>query len=555
LRNGGFYLQAVCGLIAVRKKARQKSIVQLFIGVSRLVDSPRASGILLHPTSLPGSFGIGDLGPEAYRFADFLASTGQSLWQILPLGHISYGNSPYTCLSAFGGNPYLISPEDLVEEGLLDPSDIENPPPFPSHRVDYGWVISYKTDLLHKSFHRFKDRYSTKYPSGFYAFSEGNAFWLEDYALFTALKGAHDDQGWVDWEERATQRDPKALVEWRNKLNEEIQFSKYVQYVFFKQWHSLKSYCHQKGIRIVGDIPVYVAHDSAEVWAHRELFYLDEQGNPLVVAGVPPDYFSATGQRWGSPIYRWEAMAQSGYRWWIDRFRINFSLVDIVRLDHFRGFEAYWEIPTTEPTAVKGRWVKGPGIDLFKAVKAALGNVEMIAEDLGIITPEVDALREELGFPGMGVLQMAFGNDPKASAYRPHNHTKNCAVYTATHDHNTTVGWFTAEPGTQTTQTREEVKKEREYALKYLGTDGQEIHWDLIRLALGSVARLAIFPLQDVLGLGTGARMNLPGTSQDNWEWRFTAEMLTPTIRDRLRELTRIYERSPNHLVEGMVIL
>ena len=506
---------------------------------------PRASGILLHPTSLPGRFGIGDLGPEAYQFVDFLVSTGQSYWQILPLGHTSYGNSPYMCLSAFGGNPYLISLEKLVEEDLLDQVDIENPPDFPGDRVDYGWAISYKMPLLEKSFEKFKEKSSTSYPEDFYTFSETNAFWLEDYALFTSLKEAHNGQVWTEWEEGALTRRLDALVQWRNKLADNIQFWKYVQYQFFKQWLALKSYCHGKGIRIIGDIPVYVAHDSAEVWAHRKQFHLDEEGNPLVVAGVPPDYFSATGQRWGNPIYRWDMMAKRGYRWWTDRFRTNFTLVDMVRLDHFRGFQAYWEIPAAEPTAVRGRWVKGPAIALFNAVKDALGNLPMIAEDLGIITPEVDNLREQLGLPGMRILQMAFGNDPKAPEYRPHNHIVNCAVYTATHDHNTTVGWFTSKPGTQTTQTADEVEKEREYALKYLGSDGSEIHWDFIRLALSSVARIAIFPLQDILGLGTEARMNLPGTSQGNWKWRFTNDMLTPEIKARLTELTRVFERSP----------
>jgi len=508
------------------------------------MDCGRASGILLHVTSLPGAYGIGGLGPEACQFVDFLAETGQSLWQILPLGHTSYGNSPYMCLSAFGGNPYLISLEELVKEGLLDQTDIENPPDFPNNRVDYGRAINYKMPLLAKSFEKFKEKSSIRYPEDYYTFSETNAFWLEDYALFTALKEEHNGQVWTQWEEGAATRQLDALVQWRNRLADRIEFWKYLQYQFFKQWLALKSYCHEKGISIIGDIPVYVAHDSAEVWAHRRQFHLDEQGNPLVVAGVPPDYFSATGQRWGNPIYRWDMIAQRGYRWWTDRFRTNFSLVDIVRLDHFRGFQAYWEIPVSEPTAIKGRWVKGPGIALFNAIKLAIGDVQMIAEDLGIITPEVDNLRDELGFPGMRILQMAFGNDPKASGYRPHNHVVNCAVYTATHDHNTTVGWFTTAPGTQTTQTREEVEKERAYALKYLGTDGSEIHWDFIRLALSSVARLAIFPLQDVLGLGNEARMNLPGTSHGNWEWRFTADMLAPEIRSRLRELTEIYERN-----------
>ncbi len=510
------------------------------------MSSLRQSGILLHPTSLPSPFGIGDLGHEAYRFIDFLASTGQTLWQILPLGHTIYGNSPYMCFSAFGGNPLLISPEKLAEDGLIDPSDIENPPQFPEDRVDYGTVIPFKMSLLAKSFQKFKERLSgTHVSDDFYAFCQQNVSWLEEYALFVALKAAHGQRVWTEWEAGAFGRDPGALVKWRNKLGEEIQFHKYTQYIFFKQWQHLKKYCRSKGISIIGDMPVYVAHDSADVWGSRTHFYLDDKGKPLVVAGVPPDYFSATGQRWGNPIYRWGAMAQSGYKWWIDRFRINFELVDILRLDHFRGFEAYWEIPATEPTAAVGRWVKGPGASLFKAVQAALGNIQIIAEDLGLITPEVDAMRDRLKFPGMRVLQMAFGNDPKAAEYRPHNHTRHSVVYTATHDHNTTVGWFTAKAGTQTSQTKEEVEKERRYALAYVDTDGREIHWDFIRLALGSVANTAIFPLQDVLGLGSEARMNLPGTFAGNWEWRFTTDMLTPAISDRLRALTRIYERCP----------
>lgn len=513
------------------------------------MDLPRTSGILLHPTSLPGPFGIGDLGPEAYRFVDFLASTGQSFWQMLPLGPTGYANSPYMCFSAFGGNGLLISLETLVAEGLLEPADIHNPPAFPSPRVDYGRVIDFKMPLLAKSYRYFHTRGDTHYED-FFTFCERHAFWLEDYALFTALKEMHERRVWTTWEKGAARRDPDALLRWRNVLTEAVQFCKYVQYQFFKQWEALRQYCHAHGVRLIGDLPIYVAHDSADVWAHREQFYLDAEGWPLIVAGVPPDYFSATGQRWGNPIYRWDVLAQAGYQWWSDRFRINLALTDMVRLDHFRGFEAYWEIPASEATAMNGRWMKGPGIDVFTAMRAALGELPMIAEDLGIITPEVDTLREHTGLPGMRILQMAFGSDPKAPLYRPHNHTPHSVVYTATHDHNTTVGWFTAAPGTQTTQNQDEVGRERAYALQYLGSDGRDMHWDLIRLALSSVARLAIFPLQDVLGLGTEARMNLPGTSQGNWEWRFTAEMLTPAIRQRLADLTRIYERHPDERVE-----
>jgi 4-alpha-glucanotransferase len=449
------------------------------------------------------------------------------------------------CLSAFGGSPYLISLETLLGEGLLETADIEGAPMFPAHRVDYGRVISYKIPVLFKSFKRFGEIRSKQESDAFHVFCGGNAFWLDDYALFMGLKNIHGGRKWSDWNEEIARREPLSLAMWRSRLLDEIEFWKYIQYQFFKQWRSLKDYCHEHGVHLVGDIPIYVAHDSADVWANRELFQLDEQGNPLVVAGVPPDYFSATGQRWGNPIYRWDLMAKSGYKWWIDRFLVKFLLVDVVRLDHFRGFEAYWEIPTTEPTAMNGRWVKGPGVALFNAVKAALGEIHVIAEDLGVITPEVDNLREQLGFPGMRVLQFAFGDDSNAQEYSPHIHNRNSVVYTGTHDNNTAVGWLTADPGGQTTQSEEAVRKERENALKYVGTDGREIHWDFIRLALNSVARLAVFPLQDVLGLGTEARMNLPGSPQGNWEWRFTSAMLTIDIKKRLKDLTTTYGRTP----------
>ena len=433
----------------------------------------------------------------------------------------------------------------IVDAGLLDPADIETPPSLSHNRVIYSAVNQYKMPLLMKSYQRFKDILPAGHREDFHLFCQQNAYWLDDYALFMSLRRTQQNQIWVTWDESIINRIPEKLIELRHELIEDIQFQKYLQYVFFKQWTDLKNYCHKRGIQIIGDISIYVAHDSAEVWAHQHLFYLDHMGNPLIIAGVPPDYFSETGQRWGNPLYRWDVLAQSEYTWWIERFRSSFSMFDIIRIDHFRGFEAYWEIPASEETALKGQWVKGPGAALFEVVKKALGDINVIAEDLGVITPEVDALRDHFGFPGMRVLQMAFGNDPKAPEYRPHSHIKNCVVYTGTHDNDTTVGWFTSEPGAQTTQTREEVLKEREYALKYTGTDGNEIQWDFIRLAMGSVAHMAIFPLQDVLGLGTEARMNLPSTSRGNWEWRFTEDMLTPSIKQRLKELTKIYERSP----------
>jgi 4-alpha-glucanotransferase len=513
-----------------------------------LVDH-RSSGIICHPTCLPGPYGIGDLGPQARRFVDFLQRTGQTLWQVLPLGPTGYGDSPYMCLSAFGGNPLLISPEGLTRDGLLQFSEIANPPVFNRKRVQYGRVQDYKLSLLERACERFGDRADGTLHDDFQDFCEKNTTWLEEYALFKALKEAHQQRVWSQWEPGAAHRDPDALAQWREDLRDRIAFQRFLQWAFFRQWAALKQYAAERGIQIVGDIPIYVAYDSADVWANQHLFRLDAEGVPEVVAGVPPDYFSTTGQRWGNPIYRWGEVRREGYRWWIERFRAEFAKCDILRVDHFRGFEAFWEIPAEEPTAVHGRWVKGPGADLFLAVRSALAGegvaLRIIAEDLGVITSQVDALRDELGFPGMRVLQMAFGKEPKAADYRPHNHAPNSVVYTATHDHNTTMGWFTADPGSQSTQTFEEIQAERDLVRRYVGTDGREIHWDFIRLALGSVSWMAIFPLQDVLGLGGEARMNMPGQGGGNWEWRFTFDMLTQDIRGRLADMTDTYERSP----------
>jgi 4-alpha-glucanotransferase len=504
---------------------------------------PRASGILLHPTSLPSRFGIGDLGKEAYRFADFLASTGQRLWQVLPLGPTGYGNSPYQCLSLFAGNPLLISLERLVEDGFLDPAVLEDAPFFSENKVDYDAVIDFKIPLLNKSFETFLEKATSDERQEFEAFSQRNASWLETYCLFMALKDAHDLTAWNTWEEDIRRRHPKSLEHQRSELNHQIRHHKYQQYQFFKQWSELKKYCNQRGIRFIGDMAIFIALDSAEVWSHPEMFCLDDNGRPTVVAGVPPDYFCKTGQLWGNPLYRWDVMAKDGYKWWIERFRATHGLVDIIRLDHFRGFEKYWEVPGTDITAMNGRWVSGPGIELFKAVRKTLGALPIIAEDLGVITPEVDALRDQLSFPGMRVLQFAFGTDPKADDYKPHNYTRNCVVYTGTHDNNTTIGWFKGTDVEDSTQSREERETEAQLALKYAGTAGHEINWDFIRLALMSVADTAVIPLQDVLGLGSEARMNLPGTTEGHWCWRFLPDTLTEEIRSRLKELTVTYGR------------
>ncbi len=504
---------------------------------------PRASGILLHPTSLPSQFGIGDLGKEAYQFADFLASTRQRLWQVLPLGPTGYGNSPYQCLSVFAGNPLLISLERLVEDKSLEPADLDDIPSFPKDRVDYDSVIKFKTPLLKKSFETFQRKAAPGKQKQFEVFCQQNASWLETYSLFMALKEAHGLAAWNTWEEDIRRRHPKSLERWSKKLTHEIYCHKYQQYQFFKQWSKLKKYCNERGIRFIGDMPIFIALNSAEVWSHPEMFYLDDSDNPTVVAGVPPDYFSKTGQLWGNPLYHWDVIARDGYAWWIERFRATRDMVDIIRLDHFRGFEKYWEIPATDTTALNGRWVLGSGAELFQAVQNALGALPIIAEDLGVITPEVDALREQFGFPCMKVLQFTFGSDPKADDYRPHNYSRNCVVYTGTHDNNTTIGWFREEDVNDSTQSRKEREREKQVALKYLGTDGHEINWDFIRLALMSPADTAIIPMQDILGLGSEARMNLPGTTEGNWCWRFVPDMLTKEIKARLKKLTALSRR------------
>jgi 4-alpha-glucanotransferase len=507
------------------------------------VNLVRSSGILLHPTSLPGRFGIGDLGAAAFQLADFLAQAGQRVWQMLPLGPTGYGDSPYQCFSAFAGNPLLISLEKLVENGILPAKDLEGAPPFSEHKVDYGAVIDFKIAMLKRAFQNFKERGLKGEHDAFEAFCGENAWWLDDYGLFMGVKEAHGAAVWTEWDSAISMRHSTALEHWRKKLAHAIEARKFWQYLFHKQWRALKQYCHERGIQIMGDLPIFVAHDSADVWVNRELFLLDSEGHPLVVAGVPPDYFSATGQLWGNPIYRWDVMARAGYQWWVDRFRAILSLVDIVRLDHFRGFEAYWEIPATEPTAIHGRWVQGPGARLFKALQKALGELPIVAENLGVITPEVEQLRDQFGFPGMAVLQFAFGTDPQAPHFRPHNFSRNCVVYTGTHDNDTTMGWWTNTGLGDSTRSADDIRKERDFALKFLGADDEEMNWVFIRTVLSSVADLAIIPLQDVLGLGSEARMNLPSKPAGNWRWRFTSDMLKDEMRKRLKELTVFYDR------------
>jgi 4-alpha-glucanotransferase len=485
---------------------------------------PRSAGILLHPTSLPGANGIGELGTDAHRFLDVLAEAGVTLWQVLPLGPTGYGDSPYQTFSAFAGNPLLIAVEG---DGRT----------FPAHTVDFEHVIAYKRALLDAAITNWKPT------EPFHSFVTSHATWLEDYALFMALKHEHGGGAWTAWERGAASRDPDALARWRERLADSIQRYRIEQFFFHAQYEGLRRAAKERGIRIMGDLPIYVAHDSADVWADRGSFKLREDGRPLVQAGVPPDYFSATGQLWGNPIYDWEAMHADGYTWWIRRLRAAFEMYDIVRIDHFRGFEAYWEVPGDAPTAVDGRWVQGPGAPLFEAVTKALGPLPIVAENLGVITPAVEDLREQFGYPGMSILQFAFGTDPEAGEFRPHNFPRARVVYTGTHDNDTTVGWWESGGQGDSTRGADDVAKEKAFALQYLDTDGREMNWTLIRAALASVADTVIVPLQDVLGLGSEARMNLPGRPSGNWQFRFSWDQLTPDIVRRLRTLIDLYDR------------
>src|SRR5262249_32523333 len=487
---------------------------------------PRASGILLHPTSLPGRFGIGDLGPAAYRFADFLIESGQSLWQVLPLGPTGYGDSPYACYSAFAGNTLLVNPERLFADGWLSQSELEQVQSVPDAGVDFGRAHEIKDQLLALAFARYQRTTDTEFRREFETFAEQNASWLTDYALFRALKTEHDGKPWHEWEPTLVRREAAAILAAKAKLHGQIEAHKFAQFLFFRQWFELKAYCNQRGISLIGDVPIFVAQDSADVWTNPEQFKLDGDGLPTVVAGVPPDYFSATGQYWGNPLYNWDRMLADGFKWWIERVRATLRIVDIARIDHFRGFAACWEIPGGDTTAERGRWVEVPGRELFAAIGKALGDLPIIAEDLGVITPDVEKLRDGFGFPGMRILQFAFSSDTK-NIDLPHNYHQNVVVYTGTHDNDTTLGWFNSVAGAGSTRSTEQITAERNFCLKYLHTDGTEIQWTFIRAVLQSVANTAIIPLQDVLGFGTEARMNLPNSTQGNWTWRFREDALT----------------------------
>jgi len=503
----------------------------------------RASGILLHPTSLPGPHGIGDFGPDAYRFLDFLHAAGHKLWQVLPLNPTGYGDSPFQCFSASAGNPLLINLDALVERGILSKTDLNMAPAVPDQTVDFGRVIASKFPLLKRAAKNFLESADAAEHAPFEEFCQANAGWLEDFALFMACKEAHALIAWPRWPADIADREPDALRQRSVRLAHEIQVHKFWQYEFSRQWQKLRAYAHGLGIQIIGDVPIYVAHDSADVWAHREFFLLDEKGNAAKMSGVPPDYFSATGQLWGNPIYNWPLLKQTAYRWWVERFRAALRLYDVVRIDHFRGFEAYWEIQAGATTAATGQWVKGPGADLFAALKSEIGELPIIAENLGVITPEVEAIRHQFDFPGMAILQFAFGKDPQGPSFRPHNYGRDLVSYTGTHDNDTVVGWWNSKGATDSIRTPEDVVKEHAFARAYLGLGDEPIHWAMIRAILASMANTAMIPLQDVLGLGSHARMNLPGTPSGNWRWRCSPGVLTAGLAGRLRELNSLYDR------------
>lgn len=506
----------------------------------------RTSGLLLHPTSLPGPHGVGDLGEGARRFVDFLAAAGQRWWQMLPLGPTGYGDSPYSAESAFAGNPLLIDLTALAADGLLaaDVAAVD----LPGERAAFAAAQRIKAPSLARAAAAFAALLPDhpELRARFSAFCDAHRAWLDDFALYTAIKRASGGKAWIDWEPDLALRRPAALASARRDLAAEIAAVRFEQYAFAAQFAALRAYATERGVGLIGDVPIFVAHDSADVWQHRELFRLDDRGLPEVVAGVPPDYFSRTGQRWGNPVYRWDAIEREDWRFWIDRLRACLERFDVVRLDHFIGFTRAWEIPAALPTAEVGRFEPGPSARLFVALREALGSLPLIAEDLGLVTPEVTALRERLGLPGMRILQFAFGDDPAAPTFLPHAYARRTVVYTGTHDNDTARGWFEDRGGScASTRTPEQAARERAAALAYLGSDGREIHWDMIRAALASVADTAIVPLQDVLGLGPSARMNRPGTAEGNWVFRFREGDLTLALAERLARLTRLYGRTP----------
>jgi len=495
----------------------------------------RSAGILLHPTSLPGKFGIGDLGKEAYNFVDFLDHSGQKLWQVFPLSPTGYGDSPYQCFSAFAGNPLLVSPEKLLDDGLLTHADLKHVPKFNPSTIDFGEVIEYKKSLLKKVYAHFKEN-TNGFEKQFDQFCSSHNDWLDDFALFMAAKEHHGGGLWTGWDKDLVLRKESALKKWTEKLVDEIRYHKFVQFQFFKQWKELKDYTNKKGIKIIGDMPIFIAYDSADLWANKHLFTVDEKGKLITVAGVPPDYFSKTGQLWGNPLYKWEEMEKDDFLWWRKRFSSLFEVVDIVRIDHFRGFEAFWEIPGDAPTAVTGKWIKAPGEKLFNTIRKYLGELPIIAEDLGVITKPVRELRDKFGFPGIKILQFAFGTKMETK-FLPHNFIQNCVVHTGSHDNDTTRAYF------------EKVKHENNdiysHVKKYLDYHGDNIVSELIRAAYASVADIVIIPMQDVLNLGGEARMNFPGKLGGNWTWRMKWEQVPSNLPHTYKQMAELYERPP----------
>ena len=493
----------------------------------------RLSGILVHPTSFPSPYGIGDMGKGAYDFIDFLKASGQHLWQVLPLGPTGFGDSPYQCFSAFAGQPLIISPDKLAKMGLLSQDDFQDMPAWDPRKTDYGPAIQFKTGLLHKAFSAFHHTPDKTLLEEYEAFCDEQADWLDDYSLFMAGKDAHEGRCWLEWNDDLMNPTAAEKEKWKEKLAEEIAYYKFVQFIFARQWNELREYAHENDIQIIGDIPIFMSLDSCDVWADKKQFQLDTKGHPLCIAGVPPDYFSATGQLWGNPLYDWDHHKATGYKWWIDRIRHQLSMVDYLRIDHFRGFEAYWSVPAGEETAINGKWVKGPCEDLFLAVQKALGNdLPIFAEDLGVITPEVEHLRDMFRFPGMKVLQFGFENMEDEN-YIPHHYTTpNCICYTGTHDNDTTCGWYSHQPE----QVRDRIRR-------YGNTDGNRIGLDFIRFAFASIANYAIFPIQDLLLMGSEARMNTPGVAAANWSFRYTEQDLTSERQEWLLQTTKLFDR------------
>lgn len=496
--------------------------------------SDRMSGILLHPSSLPGPDGIGDIGPEAFDWVNFLVQSGCGLWQLLPLGPTGYGDSPYQCFSAFAGNPYLINSTFLIDEGLLTLKDLEDRPDFPAEMVDFGPVIQWKLHLLNRAYENFKLKQPEELSQKFQFFIAQEKDWLLDFALFMAIKEVNGGLSWDHWDEKFRKRDRKTLENFQEQHVKLIESHMFKQFLFFRQWTDLKKYANDHGINIIGDIPIFIAFDSSDAWSNPELFYFNEELKPTVVAGVPPDYFSATGQLWGNPLYRWDIHKKDRYQWWIKRIKATLKLFDFIRLDHFRGFVNYWEVPAGNKTAEVGRWLAGPGADFFEVMQEELGDLPIIAEDLGEISAEVYALRDQFDLPGMKILQFAFSGDPD-DPFLPHNYPVNCVAYTGTHDNDTTLGWYLSAP-----------EKEQDFCRRYLSRSGENISWNMIRSIWSSTAKFSIAPLQDFLSLGSEARMNYPGQASGNWSWRVLPNQLNSELAEEIHEINFLYSRLSN---------